>query len=132
MAIEYLTLIKHLILLSVGCKYGNIAGLNYYTYGLGDTKPGSRGGAVNGGSSMTAAVASDPPRVPVLFMHGVGVGLLPYLPFVLRIIASGQPVVAVEFVYLGVCCLCCCCCYCLPVLLLLPAPTTWWWWRLCT
>ena len=81
---------------------------------------------------MTAAVASDPPRVPVLFMHGVGVGLLPYLPFVLRIIASGQPVVAVEFVYLGVCCLCCCCCYCLPVLLLLPAPTTWWWWRLCT
>ena len=131
-AIEYLTHIKHLILLSVGCKCDNHAGLSYYTYGLGDTKPGSRGGTITSGSSMTTAVASEPPiEAPVLFMHGVGAGLVPYLPFVLRIIASGQPMVAVEFVRLGVrVCLYCllyCCGHCLPVilLLLLSAPTTW-------
>ncbi len=38
---------------------------------------------------------------PVVFLHGVGGGLLPYIPFLLRTTALGRPVLAVEYKHLS-------------------------------
>jgi hypothetical protein len=38
---------------------------------------------------------------PVVFLHGVGGGLLPYIPFLLRVTALERPVMAVEYKHLS-------------------------------
>jgi hypothetical protein len=38
---------------------------------------------------------------PVVFLHGVGGGLLPYIPFLLRVTALERPVLAVEYKHLS-------------------------------
>jgi pimeloyl-ACP methyl ester carboxylesterase len=40
-------------------------------------------------------------QVPILFCHGVGLGLAPYVPLVQRLAATGRPVIAVEFKHLA-------------------------------
>lgn len=56
---------------------------------------------------MGAAPAWGPPdaparrHVPMLFLHGVGLGLLPYVPLLMRLAATGQPLVAVQFPHLS-------------------------------
>lgn len=37
----------------------------------------------------------------MVFLHGVGAGLLPYIPFLLRVTALGRPVLAVEYKHLS-------------------------------
>lgn len=46
-------------------------------------------------------VASKDHLHPVVFLHGVGAGLLPYIPFLLRVTALGRPVMAVEYKHLS-------------------------------
>jgi hypothetical protein len=36
-----------------------------------------------------------------VFLHGVGAGLLPYIPFLLRLTSLGQPVLAAEYRHLS-------------------------------
>ena len=36
-----------------------------------------------------------------MFLHGVGAGLLPYIPFLLRVTALDRPVLAVEYKHLS-------------------------------
>ena len=38
---------------------------------------------------------------PIVFLHGVGAGLLPYIPFLLRVTALDRPVLAVEYKHLS-------------------------------
>lgn len=38
---------------------------------------------------------------PVVFLHGVGGGLLPYIPFLLRVTSLERPVLAVEYKHLS-------------------------------
>jgi hypothetical protein len=38
---------------------------------------------------------------PIIFLHGVGAGLLPYIPFLLRTTALGRPLLAVEYKHLS-------------------------------
>jgi len=40
-------------------------------------------------------------QVPILFCHGVGLGLAPYVPLVQRLAATGRPVIALEFKHLA-------------------------------
>lgn len=40
-------------------------------------------------------------QVPILFLHGVGLGLFPYIVFVARLTLTGQPVIAFECDHLG-------------------------------
>lgn len=40
-------------------------------------------------------------QTPILFCHGVGLGLAPYVPLVQRLAATGRPVIAVEFKHLA-------------------------------
>lgn len=86
---EFLALLKHIMLLACGFRCRQARGLTYYTYRaelLG--QPGSN-------------AAAGCPRQPILFLHGVGLGLLPYIPFVMRLASTGHPVIAVEFRHLS-------------------------------
>ena len=38
---------------------------------------------------------------PIVFLHGVGLGILPYIPLLRRLSATGHPVVALESCHLG-------------------------------
>lgn len=60
----------------------------YYTYGLPPLQPEGCCGEGRQCSNQ---------RAPILFLHGVGLGLLPYVPFLSRLVATGHPIVAVEF-----------------------------------
>lgn len=46
-------------------------------------------------------LARAPAQVPILFLHGVGVGLLPYIGFIAQLATTGQPVIALECNHLG-------------------------------
>lgn len=47
------------------------------------------------------AAASKDHLHPIVFLHGVGAGLLPYIPFLLRVTALERPVMAVEYKHLS-------------------------------
>eukprot|EP00955_Chlamydomonas_euryale_P034206 349715-Chlamydomonas_euryale.AAC.18 len=83
--IEALFALKHCLLLATGFRAAELGGFVYYSRGLPPAP------ARDGCSSPT----------PVLFLHGVGLGLLPYLPFVWRLATTAQPVLAVESNHLG-------------------------------
>lgn len=45
-------------------------------------------------SSLLAAVtAGRSTDLPIVFLHGVGAGLLPYLPIIFRLASLGQPMI---------------------------------------
>eukprot|EP00198_Chlamydomonas_reinhardtii_P008767 XP_001698104.1 predicted protein [Chlamydomonas reinhardtii] len=99
-AIELLVGLKHVMLLAAGFRPYMVGGLRYYTYGLPPLTPAQaaaelvavqrRGGAGRREAEATSAAA------PLLFLHGVGLGLLPYLNFLLQLSSLGRPMVAVE------------------------------------
>jgi pimeloyl-ACP methyl ester carboxylesterase len=83
---EVIALAKHCAMLAAGWKAGKTAapdggggGATYYTYG-------------------DVTNSSTP---PILFCHGVGLGLAPYVPLVQRLAATGRPMIAVEFKHLA-------------------------------
>lgn len=54
--------------------------------------------------SVASAQGSVPDcisQAPLLLLHGVGLGLLPYIPLVMRLVATGRPLVAVESPHLS-------------------------------
>lgn len=52
-------------------------------------------------SAPAASELRGPDRYPILFMHGLGVGLLPYIMFVLRL-AAGRQIIVPELPHLAV------------------------------
>jgi pimeloyl-ACP methyl ester carboxylesterase len=63
-----------------------------------------RGSAAGGAAVYTfgeVAGAVEGKSPPILFCHGVGLGLAPYVPLVQRFAATGRPVIAVEFKHLA-------------------------------
>lgn len=82
---EVIALAKHCAMLAAGWKAGKTAtttgGATYYTYG-----------------DVSSNSATTP---PILFCHGVGLGLAPYVPLIQRLAATGRPVIAVEFKHLA-------------------------------
>lgn len=66
------------------------------------------GADFDGGAFLPGPVASaqdgEPDcisQAPLLFLHGVGLGLLPYMPLIMRLVATGRPLVAVESPHLS-------------------------------
>ncbi|KAG1674453.1 hypothetical protein FOA52_003058 [Chlamydomonas sp. UWO 241] len=116
--IEVLFALKHVLLLGTGFRTSTLDGVTYYCRGLapkaapGSISSGSVGGgggtpkaAERGGLAPKAADSggggSGADTTPILFFHGIGLGLLPYLTFVWRLASTGHPVVAVECNHLG-------------------------------
>ncbi|GFR43461.1 hypothetical protein Agub_g4544 [Astrephomene gubernaculifera] len=126
--VELLMLLKHVMLRAAGFKAYTMNGMRYYTYGLpvpgntscsattttshSSTAPTSKSANCNGSSSApeptsaaaataAASTASSAATAPILFLHGVGLGLLPYLNFLLRLSSLRRPVVAVEVRHLS-------------------------------
>ena len=91
--IEMLFAIKHVMLLGTGFSSYRHRGYTFYTYGM------QLGERQRVHPSSTAAAPDA--QVPILFLHGVGIGLLPYAPFVFRLAAAGQPLLAIESSHLG-------------------------------
>lgn len=85
LGIEIVYLVKHLLMLGAGFKAGSHCGYNYYTRGL----------------NSSQSESSNEQNSPILFIHGVGLGLLPYITFLLRLAATDHPVIAVESSHLG-------------------------------
>eukprot|EP00878_Enallax_costatus_P021001 GHUV01022218.1.p1 GENE.GHUV01022218.1~~GHUV01022218.1.p1 ORF type:complete len:363 (+),score=23.66 GHUV01022218.1:408-1496(+) len=78
------------MLLAAGFKGHTYEAYTYYTYNL--------------PTEWQAAQGQDASRDhlhPIIFLHGVGAGLLPYIPFLLRTTALGRPVLAVEYKHLS-------------------------------
>lgn len=82
--IECMIMVKHAALRAAGFSHISLNGYSLYTYTHG----------------QPASALSDGPA-PILFMHGIGLGLLPYLPFVARLVATGRNVIALECDHLG-------------------------------
>lgn len=62
-------------------------GYLYYTYDMPAVTKGAPG----------LQCVNPNPKTPIVFLHGVGLGLFPYVPFLSRLAATGHPVLAVEF-----------------------------------
>ncbi|KAI8475128.1 MAG: Alpha/Beta hydrolase protein, partial [Monoraphidium minutum] len=82
--------VKHAVLAAAGFACERQGGFTYYTYRL----PAR-------GAASPAAAAAHAAAPPLVFCHGVGLGLLPYVQFVLKLAALGRPVVAVEWPHLA-------------------------------
>ncbi|KAG2501920.1 hypothetical protein HYH03_000418 [Edaphochlamys debaryana] len=89
--VEVLIALKHCMLLAAGFRAHRYEGLVYYTYGLPESSLST--------PIMTRRQAAA--SAPLLFMHGVGLGILPYFNFLLRLSSIGRPVVAVEVRHLS-------------------------------
>jgi hypothetical protein len=100
MATEALHLLGHGALLAAGFRPGQHAGFTYYTFGMpaAAAQPaGSRGGGQGGGGQQQQEAAAAQQEAPLLFLHGVGLGLLPYLDLLLGLAAIGRPLLAPQF-----------------------------------
>jgi pimeloyl-ACP methyl ester carboxylesterase len=90
---EGLALVKHTVLTAAGFACSKRDGFLYYTYGR-----------FNGNQQQQQASSGEQAadqETPLFFAHGVGLGLLPYLDFVLRLAALGRPVIAIEYPHLA-------------------------------
>lgn len=101
---EGLAGIKHAVMLAAGFTCSAHAGFLCYTQGL--PPPAAAESADAGRSEGKSAgvgegAAPAPAPAPLVFSHGVGLGLLPYLPFVMRLAALGRPMVAIEYPHLA-------------------------------
>ncbi|GIM02000.1 hypothetical protein Vretimale_6706 [Volvox reticuliferus] len=109
MGVEVLIMLKHVMLLAAGFRPHMCQGMRFYTYGL----PATPVTATETPPAAAASAAAPTQRAnsvgkndggadaPVLFLHGVGLGLLPYLNFLLRLSSLGRPAVAVEVRHLS-------------------------------
>ncbi|KAG2445181.1 hypothetical protein HYH02_008649 [Chlamydomonas schloesseri] len=121
--VELLVGLKHVMMLAAGFTPYMVGGLRYYTYGLprlsaaqaaaelvaaarrereqeGRPQAAAVGDSGAGAAGRRAAAAASQ-SAPLLFLHGVGLGLLPYLNFLLQLTSLGRPVVAVEVRHLS-------------------------------
>ncbi|GLC43385.1 hypothetical protein PLESTF_000427800 [Pleodorina starrii] len=110
--VEVLIALKHVMLQAAGFRAHMHQGLRYYTYGLpapassssSATPPSHHNPSPSSQSPASVADAATPSAAaaaPILFLHGVGLGLLPYLNFLLRLSSLGRPVLAVEVRHLS-------------------------------
>ncbi|GMH33240.1 hypothetical protein BSKO_01074 [Bryopsis sp. KO-2023] len=74
---ETLGIISHVMLLCMGFAKSSCRGSAYFLH-----KP--------------SKLDSPASQRPIVFLHGVGVGILPYMSFIRRILALGHPVLLVE------------------------------------
>ncbi|PNH03592.1 hypothetical protein TSOC_010335 [Tetrabaena socialis] len=66
----------------------------YYIANLPPRSSGAKVGGGGGGGGGGAAAAEGP--VPIVFLHGVGMGLMPYLRLLVALAATGAPILAFE------------------------------------
>ncbi|KAF5831108.1 Alpha/Beta hydrolase protein [Dunaliella salina] len=97
--IEYLFFMKHVVLLSLGFRAYKHAGFKYYVYGKLPNMQGHKDEQELKGIELEDPTHSS--QVPILFLHGVGMGLFPYMGFIAQLACTGQPVVAFECNHLG-------------------------------
>jgi pimeloyl-ACP methyl ester carboxylesterase len=75
--------------------------------GEGAQRRGRRASTSGGNTAASASTAQhqqqkqERSQVPILFCHGVGLGLAPYVPLIQRLAATGRPVIALEFKHLA-------------------------------
>jgi hypothetical protein len=89
LGIEGLHALKHVMMTAMGFRRHVVdGGAAYYTFNMfyDDNR---------------ASPASDKPQTPILFAHGVGIGILPYVHMLARMAASGHPIIAFEFNHLA-------------------------------
>ncbi|KAI8469722.1 MAG: Alpha/Beta hydrolase protein [Monoraphidium minutum] len=100
---------RHAALAAMGFRRRRAAGLTYYV------RPGAAAAAAAGGGGGGAGAGLENSgdggggegsgdggaAVPMLLLHGVGMGLLPYLAFIAHLAATGRPVIAVEFKHIS-------------------------------
>ncbi|EFJ53114.1 hypothetical protein VOLCADRAFT_115694 [Volvox carteri f. nagariensis] len=103
--VEVLIALKHVMLLAAGFRAHMYQGMLYYTYGLPATAAAAavqqQGHSLIRSETPTVRTAASDVKAPILFLHGVGLGLLPYLNFLLRLSSLERPVVAVEVRHLS-------------------------------
>ena len=83
LGIEILYLAKHYLLLLLGFRHRKFRNQNLYSFG----------------DTATAACSKKP--APIVFLHGVGLGILPYIPLLQRMRGTGHSVIALESCHLG-------------------------------
>jgi pimeloyl-ACP methyl ester carboxylesterase len=118
---ELLAGLCHVILIAAGFKLEHLGGIGYYTLQMGPqqlvqaiTKPlasqqqqqrRSQQGTNAAAAAAAAAGASnkqqqqqdgDDEALPIVFLHGVGAGLLPYLSLVFHLAKLGRPMILPE------------------------------------
>lgn len=86
------------------------SGLDGASGGSCSSRGGSASGSIDGRASFDSLGCSTGvesleadciSEAPLLFLHGVGLGLLPYVTLIMRLVATGRPVVAVESPHLS-------------------------------
>lgn len=80
LTMELLSLMKHLAMLAMGYQCFRVDGQWHYIHGRDMLQAGT---------------------TPLLFLHGVGAGLFPYVMFLARLVATGRPVIAIDCPHLS-------------------------------
>ncbi|GMH46108.1 hypothetical protein BSKO_14072 [Bryopsis sp. KO-2023] len=100
---EFLGILAHSIMNATGFVQHQHAGYTYFTF-AGDPDTArltrhSRRHSVHSNPMRRLSVMGNPlpePK-PIVFLHGVGVGILPYLDFIQALVCTGHPVIVVEY-----------------------------------
>jgi hypothetical protein len=106
LATEALHLLGHGALLAAGFRAGQHGGFTYFTFGMPSAAGAAAAGAPCSSSSSQLQQPSASSRhccpapqqpAPLLFLHGVGLGLVPYLDLLLGLAATGRPLLAPQY-----------------------------------
>lgn len=92
LSMELLALVGRAMLRAIGMKRFSHRGIAYYYKG---NHPPRTTTVVGGATDAPSA------KLPLVFLHGVGMGLLPYLTFLIALVATEHPVLAVEFKHIA-------------------------------
>jgi glutaredoxin len=84
---ELLALFCHIFLTASGFERHQVQGVSYYTINL---TPVPRK------KSKAHQQQQQSQQTPVVFVHGVGIGFLPYLAFIKKLAATGRPLLVPE------------------------------------
>jgi hypothetical protein len=109
---ELLTLIGNGALLAAGFAMHRAEGFQYFTYGMAPAATTSSAGAApasGSGKAPSGTTLSSPccptststPLAPLLFLHGVGLGCVPYLDLLLGLAAGGRPLLAPQYTHVS-------------------------------
>ncbi|KAF8071037.1 hypothetical protein HT031_001119 [Scenedesmus sp. PABB004] len=97
-AMEAAAALCALALCAAGFRRGRAGRLTYYVCGWRRPTPGA--GARGVGGERDRGELGSPPGgagdVPLVLLHGIGTGLLPYFSLLANLAATGRPVIAVE------------------------------------
>eukprot|EP00879_Flechtneria_rotunda_P025127 GHRR01026686.1.p1 GENE.GHRR01026686.1~~GHRR01026686.1.p1 ORF type:complete len:484 (+),score=129.44 GHRR01026686.1:291-1742(+) len=95
---EFAAVMGHVALLAAGFRAEHWMGMTYYTKNMCQDRQRSQVAAAPPAYGAGSDQAAGPPLV---LLHGIGMGLIPYISMLFNMAATGRPVLALQFKHIA-------------------------------